>query len=448
MTYLDRLLAPRKFAPRPEAAWGGGWIGGALSWDRERVDHDFDAYVADVYRKSGPVFACILVRQLVFSEARFLWRQPQGNGGFGDLFGTAELGLLEEPWPGGTTGELLSRMEQDASLAGNSWWTTVDDAGRAGKAATGSGRRLARLVPSRVEIVLDSADHDPFAADARPVAVWYQQATGTAGGLLLTPDEVMHYSPIPDPGARFRGMSWITPVLEEIGGDIEASRHKRQFFRRGASIQQAITFAKDTQPALVAEFRKRFGAEYGGSNNAYKTLVLTGGADIKPMSVDLRQLDFKAVQGAGESRIASAAGVPPILAGFSEGLESATYSNYASARRRFADGTIRPLWRTAAASLQRVLTSPLTKGQERPPTLWYDDRDIAFLREDQKDASEIQRQEADTIRTLVDAGYEPETVIAALRQRDWRLLKHSGAYSVQLQPPGSGDTTTDRRSAA
>ena len=64
-----------------------------------------------------------------------------------------------------------------------------------------------------------------------------------------------------------------------------------------------------------------------------------------------------------------------------------------------------------------------------------------------KDVSEIQAQEAQTIRTLVDAGYEPETVIAALRQRDWRQLKHSGAYSVQLQPPGTQPAITQGGSA-
>lgn len=439
MTYLQRLAFGGTGAGFTQPmSWDLPSWAGSLSTDRERIGDDFDSYVAEVYRKSGPVFSCILVRQLVFSEARFLWRQATGNGAFGDLFGTPELSLLERPWPGGTTGELLARMEQDASLAGNSFWTAVDNEGRAGRAATGPGRRLARLVPPRVDIIIDSASGDPSALDARVVAYWYRTPKTASGGVLLTPDEVCHYSPVPDPGARFRGMSWVTPVLEEIGGDTEASRHKRHFFKRGAQIQQAITFAKDANPALVREFRKKFAAEYSGTENAYKTLLLTGGADIKPMSVDLRQLDFKAVQGAGETRIAAAAGVPPILAGFSEGLESATYSNYGMARRRFADGTIRPLWRIASASLERVLTPPAPPGSgQLPVSLWYADHDIAFLREDQKDASEIQAQEAQTIRTLVDAGYEPLSVIAALRTGDWRQLKHSGAFSVQLQPPGA-----------
>jgi len=436
VTFLQRLVfggSSGSFV-QPEYWDAPVWFG-SMSADRERVDTDFEALVEGVYRKSGPVFAVMAVRQLVFSEARFLWREPDGDGGgWSDLFDSPELDLLRTPWPGGTTGELLARMDQDASLAGNSWWTTVDDLGRFGAAAKGPGLRLSRLVPSRVEIVIDSATHDPTAPDAKPVAIWYRTSAFASGGVLLLPNEYAHFSPIPDPGARFRGMSWLTPILEDVGADQEASRHKRQFFKRGAQLQHAITFVKDTQPAQIAEFRKRFAADYAGSGNAYKTLVLTGGADIKAIAADLKQIDFANVTSAGETRIASAAGVPPILAGFSQGLESSTYSNYGQARRRFADGTARPWWRMAAATLDRVVPQPRSRPKA---SLWYDDRDIAFCREDQRDASEIQGREAETIRTLVDAGYTPDSVVAAIRQSDWRLLEHSGAYSVQLQPPGA-----------
>ena len=440
MTYLRRIVAGgRKGFTQPLSWDQPAWVG-SLSAEREQLDHDFESYVAEVFRKSGPVFACILVRQLVFSEARFLWRQPGQHGAWGDLFGTRELGLLEQPWPGGTTGELLARMEQDASLAGNSFWVRVDDLGRSGAAADGPGLRLARLIPSRVQIIIDSASGDPRDIDAKPVAYLYRGTAGSAAaeGVLLLPDEVAHYSPLPDPGARFRGMSWITPILDDIYGDQETARHKRNFFKRGAQIQHAVTFDKDVQPSIVKEFREKFAAVYGGPSNAWKTLVLTGGADIKPLSVDLRALDFKRVQGAGETRIASAAGVPPILAGFSEGLESGTYSNYGQARRRFADGTLRPLWRIAAASLSRMLTPPATAPGAPPASLWYDDSDIAFLREDQADATSIRAAEATTIRSLVDAGYTPESVVTAIRTSDWSQLKHSGLFSVQLQAPGSG----------
>jgi hypothetical protein len=67
--------------------------------------------------------------------------------------------------------------------------------------------------------------------------------------------------------------------------------------------------------------------------------------------------------------------------------------------------------------------------------LWYDDRDIAFLRADRKDVAVIQQTQAATVASLVNAGYKPESVIKALLAEDWGLLQHTGLYSVQLQPP-------------
>ena len=132
-----------------------------------------------------------------------------------------------------------------------------------------------------------------------------------------------------------------------------------------------------------------------------------------------------------------AAGVPPIVVGLSEGLEAATYSNYGQARRRFADQTMRPLWRNVSDSLARIIRIP--EGKE----LWYDDRDIAALREDQKDAAETMQLNATATKTFVDAGYTPESAKAAVAANDMSLLQHSGLISVQLQPPGTTEPATE-----
>src|SRR5690606_6000127 len=113
--------------------------------------------------------------------------------------------------------------------------------------------------------------------------------------------------------------------------------------------------------------------------------------------------------------------------------------NYGSARRRMADGTMRPLWRGVAGALAQLVNVP------PDAELWFDDRDIAFLRDDRKDAAEIQQSKAAAIRQLVDAGYDPASVVAAIEAEDMRLLTHTGLYSVQLQPPttaGPAEPTT------
>jgi phage portal protein BeeE len=383
---------------------------------------EFQAAVDLVLKRSGPIAALMFVRQLVFSEARFQWRQRR-SGQPGELFGTPDLAILEQPWPGGTTGDLLSRMIQDADLAGNSFWTIVDG-------------RMKRLRPDWVTIVTGSRSEPSLYGDAIDGEligyIYSPQAPGSDEGTVLEPHEVAHFAPIPDPAFQYRGMSWLTPVIREIRGDSEATEHKLSFFRNGATPRMAVSLDAAVKPENFERFVDSMESKHSGVTNAYRTMYLAGGADVTPLTANLKDLDYTSVQGHGETRLAAAAGVPAVIVGFSEGLAGSALNagNYSSSRRRFADGTLRPLWRNAAGSLANLLNVPA--GAE----LWYDDRDISFLREDRDAVAKIQSEQAMTIRQLVDAGYDPVSVIAAVNAEDWSLLKHTGLYSVQLQKPG------------
>jgi HK97 family phage portal protein len=394
-----------------------------ITGSRERIEGNFDGIVNGVYKRSGVVFACLLARLLVFSEARFQWR-GFNRGRAGALFGGPELGLLERPWPGGTTGDLLARMEQDSTLAGGFFATR-----RRGR----DGRdRIVRMRPDWVTIVLGSyedPDLQAFDLDAELIGYIYQPPTGRVDVLL--PEEVCHYAPVPDPVASFRGMSLLQAVIRDIEGDLAATTHKLRFFENGATPNMVVTMDASVTPEVFARFKAVMEANHKGALNAFKTLYLGGGADVKTVGNSFEQMSYKAIQALGETRVAAALGVPPVIVGLSEGLASATYSNYAQARRRFGDGTLRPLWRNAAGSLANLLPA-------RPNAqLWYDDRDVSFLREDKKDAAEIFQVEASTIAALVREGFTPESAQAAVAAQDSGLLVHTGLLSVQLQPPGT-----------
>ncbi|MBT8241277.1 MAG: phage portal protein, partial [Acidimicrobiia bacterium] len=133
------------------------------------------------------------------------------------------------------------------------------------------------------------------------------------------------------------------------------------------------------------------------------------------------------------TRIAAAGGIHPTVIGLSEGLQGSSLNagNYGQARRRVSDGTLRPLWRDFAGSFETLVPPP--SGAE----LWYDDRDIAFLRDDEQDLATIRQTDASSIRQLVDAGFTPASVVAAIQADDMNLLEHTNLFSVQLQAPGS-----------
>lgn len=396
----------------------------ALSGDATSLD--FEQLVERAYKGNGVVFACILARMLPFSEVRFQYLDRRS----GDLFGDQTLSLLERPWANGTTGELLARMIQDADIAGNFFATRR-------KAADGT-EMIRRLRPDWVRIV-SGVRGDPTSSDAldlEPLGYLYQPGGASGAKVEVLPvADTVHFSPIPDPLHPWRGMSWLTPVLRDVDGDNEASKFKTRFFRNGTLSTMAVVYDKDVEGPQFELAVRMFEETYAGAKNAYKALHIGGGADVKTLAADPRSLDFKGLSSAAETRIAAASGVGAIIARLSEGMQGSALNagNYGAAKRQFADMTIRPLWRIAAASLEKF-SQPRTGAQ-----LWFDTSRIAFLKEDEKDASIILQQNAQTIRALVDAGFSPDAAITAVTNGDLRLLKgtHSGLYSVQLQSPGA-----------
>jgi len=402
--------------------------------DVEPATTDYLGLASSTFGANAVVFACMALRQHVFSTIRFQW-QNMADGRPSKLFGTQALQLLETPWPGGTTQDLLARMIQDADLAGSCYQFVDTPLARIGG---DGGQELVRMRPDWVEVAME-----PRMVRGRQVG-W--RKTGylyTEGGYGCGSDpvpfgveEVAHFAPIPDPLARWRGMSWLTPLIREIQADALMTTHKRKFFENGATPNMIIKYPETMQKGRVLEFKALMDAEHQGVNNAYKRLHIGGGADATVVGTDMQAMTFKEVQGAGETRIAAAAGTPPVLVGLSEGLKGSSLNegNYAMARRRMADATMHPLWQNVAGSMAIVLGA-----KPAPSTrLWYDTRDVPFLREDEKDAAEISQVQATTMRTLVDAGYTPDSVSSAMLASDWGLLVHSGLFSVQLQAVGAG----------
>jgi phage portal protein BeeE len=383
--------------------------------------------VSGVVTQNGPLFSLMLARLQIFSQARFQWTHF-ARGEPGDLFGSPELAVLERPWLGGTTADLLARMEMDVTGAGNSYIRRLRRRG---------GDRLVRLRPNWMITVMGSdedVDHPAEAADVELLG-WAYTPGGSRGGdrmVLLGPDEVAHYAPIPDPDSVFVGMSWVTPVLRDVFGDNAAVIHKDRFFRNAATPNLVVKFDKSVTIGQVREFKELLEEEHKGAWNAYKTLYLGGGADPVPIGKDFKEIDFAVTQGKGESRLAAASGVPPSWVGFSEGLAGSALNagNFTAARRRLSDGTMAHLWGNAAASLQPILTPP-----DPGASLWFATRGIPFLRPDMLDQAKAQADEAATIVKLVTDGFTPASAVAAVMNQDWSLLEHTGLTSVQLQPP-------------
>lgn len=417
----------------------------------EHGGEDFEAFVSGLYKANGPIFGAVGVRARVFSQARFQMQQFV-KGRPSDLFDDPSLRILETPWANGSTANLLSMMEVDGSLAGNFFATIVDGHGRIGRRARRDDDAwIVRLRPDWCTLIVKAPSGNPFFPDARVVGLRYTTPTGGAGmeggaptELLLTRGEFIHYAPIPDPAARWRGMSWITPVVTEARADAAYTRHKLAFLQNGATPNLVVKMDPDTEEDEFLAFVAQFREEYEGAPNAYKTLFLGGGADVTPLSVDFKQLEMRAGQGQIETRIAMASGVHPVIAGFTEGLQGSSLNdgNFRAARRLFVDSTVRDLWAKACPPLEGFASPPRAGTR-----LWYDARDIPFLREDAKDEAETFQMQATAARNLVDGGWKPDAAVRAAKVSDIAILvgQHTGRLSVQLHDPN--DTPADANAA-
>jgi hypothetical protein len=102
-----------------------------------------------------------------------------------------------------------------------------------------------------VTIVLGSRTGSEL--DTQVVGYEYKPGGPSSGEdpILLLPEQVAHFAPIPDPLAKYRGMSWLTPILNEIAADESASTHKRLFFENGAKLGYVVTLGEGaTRPRI------------------------------------------------------------------------------------------------------------------------------------------------------------------------------------------------------
>jgi len=384
----------------------------------EPIAANFQGFVQHGLKNNGIVWTCVAVRLEVFAQARFKFRKLN-RGKPGDIFGTNALLPLERPWQGGTTGQLLAWMVTDADMAGN-FYGVMTDAG------------IIRLRPDWVDILLEPLRFGAGQLGYRKVGyAYFEGGNRDRTSVVILPDEMCHFAPKPDPGANYRGMTWLTPIIREVMGDGAYTSHKSRFIDNAATPNLAVTLAKEVTAEQFDAFKQRMDAQHKGAANAGKTLYLGGGADVTVVGADMRQLDYKAVQGAGETRIAAASGVGAVIAQLSEGMQGSSLNagNYQASRRRFADIPMRHLWQEACGALAPLVDVP--RGAE----LWYDASDIPFLQEDARDDAEIKSRLMLTVEAGVRAGYTPESVVDAVSSGDLTLMEHTGLFSVQLQPP-------------
>lgn len=362
------------------------------------------------------VYGLVRTRVDLFAQATFAWRRYSGGSRptTADLFTDSRLAPLDNP--AGT----LEWCELDVSTAGNSFW--VVDSGV-----------LRRLPPQWCTIVLGSRrapDDAAVAWDAEPIGLIYlPPGKQPEDAETFTWAEVAHYAPERDPQARWRGMSYLRPAMEDVRSDNSARRYVTKFFDHAATPNLAVVFDPATTLETIEAFRDKFLEKHSGVTQAFRTAFLGGGADIRTVGSSMKDLDSADVRREMHVAVAHAAGINPMAVGLME----VNYANVRESSRAISDRKIRYLWLRAVDAF-RPLVGPAPAGA----TLWYDVSGVSALQADALDDAQVQAQQASTMVSLLNGGFEPDTVVSAVTTGDFTRLVHTGLVSVQLIPPGVG----------
>jgi len=398
----------------------GGQAGdaGAPGRGQERAPFGMLRQARRAYATNGVVFACEAVKMALFSEARFKFQAATDD----HIFGNTDLAILEHPWPNADSGELLSRMCQDATF-GNGYY-------RKANPAAGGNPVLVQLRPESVTIVSQEFTDDMGRRWRQPVG-YFEDMGPSARPQIFTVEEVAHYSPVPDPAARWRGMSWLTPILADVHSDERLTQYKSFHLDNGAMPGLVVKYSTKLSSKTIDTLRKRIRARYGGPENAGNVLVLDEGADLTVAGSSLQDLQFDAVVKAGERRVCAAAG-PGLLdiAGFESG-------DYKTAIRKLADLWARPHWRMACAALEHLVPTAADIG---PVRLWYDVSGIAALREGELERSQSYLVTMQAVASSVQAGFTRKSATAAAHAGDVGLL----VEDPNAPPPGVAGRATEK----
>jgi hypothetical protein len=393
---------------------------------------NFSHAVRTIHSRSGVVSAAVMARGYVLSQVMFKFRPVQDNG---RLFGTPALLPLEQPGSDLTRESLMMRVEEDVAYHGNFYARRLNDG------------RMRHLRPDWMTILLGSNERPnnaSLAADCEVIGYSYKPGGEHSDhrSQFLSPSEVIHFAPEPHPTSNFIGEAWVTSVYREIAADMQATDHVSKYFANAATANMvALAPPAVVTPEQFSDWVDAFDGAHRGSVNAWRTIYAQAGTDVKVIGSQLGDLKMAELQGGFETRVSSRSRVPATVLLIREGLGGSALNsgNYQQTRRLWADSWFSPYAQMLCASFARVIDVPA--GAE----LTFDPARVLLLQEDQKDAADIRAQDAQTIRALVDAGYDPDAAVEYVQNNgDLRRLlgRHSGLYSVQLQEPGSTPATS------
>ena len=279
---------------------------------------------------------------------------------------------------------LLEAIAANLLLHGNAYVQAISD-------SEDRPAELCLLRPERISVVADE--------NGWPVAYLYRAAGRTmrierCDGLGRR--QIVHLRSL-HPRDDHYGLGCLEAAVAAASVHNRASRWNKSLLDNAARPSGALVYDPGDGAPLSAEqfrrLREELTAEFSGSGNAGRPLLLEGGLKWQSMSLTPADMDFVALKEAAARDIALAFGVPPVLVGLPG---DSTYANAREAGRALYRQTILPMAARILAGLGGMLsdwlgpvtlaadTDQLTELAEDRSRLWEQVNAADFLADDEK----------------------------------------------------------------
>lgn len=279
-----------------------------------------------------------------------------------------------------TTRDLLEWTVMGLDYTGNAYWELVRERAGVGSLVTflgipgqvqrdfGDGTLEIRLragtvvrAPARLAAarIVEIWPLNPARVTIKPGpfgVLAYGYKVGNEDPIVFGPDQILHFR-YPDPADDWYGISPLRSASGTIVADGLAERADAAFLKNGAR-PSGLVFLEDsvTQQGQVDKIAGWFNAQFSGSQNAGKIVLLPKGRDYKPLSLTPAEAQSFERRKWNKTQLQQALGVYPIVYGMEPGDTSATRENATIQRKLYFENTILPrAERISAAITERLL---------------------------------------------------------------------------------------------
>jgi len=155
-----------------------------------------------------------------------------------------------------------------------------------------------------------------------------------------------------DDNSLLRGMSNLKAASAEARQHIEGNNHNVSLLTNGGRVFVVFHTSSDLNPDDFEAFKERVHSQYGGTSNAGKIGVTSGGdLDIKNLGSSNKDMDFANLQAVAKESIALQYKVPLALVT----TDATTFNNYAESKLALYDDATLPLADKMFSGLSKFL---------------------------------------------------------------------------------------------